>query len=349
MKNLGSLTTTTHKILEPQRNIEIIELLRIVAALAVMWFHFTNGNAGFLEPGILKLSGAYGYLGVEVFFVISGFIIPYSMWRSHFRLKNHWLTFFKKRIARLYPAYFLTIILIIFLWYLSALVPGFRGEAPQILLKDVISHLFFLNSLLGREWFNPVFWTLAIELQYYLVIVLIYAAISSPKLLIRFIAYCLLCLAALLFGNNAATFFHWSLFYCMGILAFQRFVLKIGLAEYFFILLLIFALTGLKLGWLVAIVGAVTAVIITFAKIPKISFITYLASISYSLYLIHSPIGGRVINLSLRLGDDLFVKILALATASGISILMATIMYQFVEKPTQKWSKEFLLPASGKS
>jgi peptidoglycan/LPS O-acetylase OafA/YrhL len=339
------LQVNDNQVLEPQKDIDIIEYLRVFASLAVMWFHFTNGNAAFLLPGALEQSGAYGWLGVEIFFVISGFIIPYSMWRSHFKLKTHWLTFFKKRVARLYPAYLLAIALIVFLWYLSTLTPGFKGEAPQIFAADLISHLLFLNSLLGKEWLNPAFWTLAIEVQYYLLIVLIYASVSAPKILIRLIPYFLLCCAAFAFRGNAAIFFHWSPLYCMGILTFQRFVLNIGLLEYVLILGLLYALTWLKLGWLIAVVGIVTALVITFAKIPKSSFITYLASISYSLYLIHSPIGGRVINLSLRLADNLLVKIFALALASALSILTATLIYQFVEKPAQKWSQKILLSA----
>jgi peptidoglycan/LPS O-acetylase OafA/YrhL len=72
---------------------EIIEVLRGLAAFSVMWFHFTNGNQDFLQEGWLELSGKYGWLGVEVFFVISGFIIPYSLWRSQYTVKHHWFIF----------------------------------------------------------------------------------------------------------------------------------------------------------------------------------------------------------------------------------------------------------------
>ena len=59
---------------------ESAHALRGVAAFAVAWFHFTNGQPTFLpQDSLLKVSGAYGYLGVAVFFVISGFVIPYSL------------------------------------------------------------------------------------------------------------------------------------------------------------------------------------------------------------------------------------------------------------------------------
>jgi peptidoglycan/LPS O-acetylase OafA/YrhL len=64
---------------KPNKKLEIISLLRVLAALGVAWFHFTNGNVSFLDAGWLKNSGKYGWLGVEVFFVISGFVVPYSL------------------------------------------------------------------------------------------------------------------------------------------------------------------------------------------------------------------------------------------------------------------------------
>src|SRR5207244_1915888 len=66
----------------PARRIEAIQGLRGLAAFSVCWFHFTNGNPTFLSPGILKSSGTLGGLGVEIFFVISGFIVPYSLYTS---------------------------------------------------------------------------------------------------------------------------------------------------------------------------------------------------------------------------------------------------------------------------
>ena len=60
--------------------LQAVEYTRGVAAFMVMWFHFT-----YLMPdGVLRASGLYGYLGVEAFFVISGFIIPYAMDLRHY-------------------------------------------------------------------------------------------------------------------------------------------------------------------------------------------------------------------------------------------------------------------------
>jgi peptidoglycan/LPS O-acetylase OafA/YrhL len=71
----------------PQR-LPVLDMLRGIASFAVCWFHLTNGNVAFLPAGILKSSGAYGWLGVEVFFVISGFVIPYALERSRYGIND---------------------------------------------------------------------------------------------------------------------------------------------------------------------------------------------------------------------------------------------------------------------
>ena len=61
------------------------DCLRGMAAAGVAWFHITNGNPEFSPPALLKASGAHGWLGVEVFFVISGFVIPYALHAARYR------------------------------------------------------------------------------------------------------------------------------------------------------------------------------------------------------------------------------------------------------------------------
>ncbi len=83
-----------------------LDLLRGLAAVAVCYFHFTHGNPDFLsKTNILYQSGRYGFLGVDVFFVISGFVIPYAMYRGMYRFKNFG-TFLLKRVIRIEPPFF---------------------------------------------------------------------------------------------------------------------------------------------------------------------------------------------------------------------------------------------------
>ena len=67
--------------------IDTVDSLRGVAVLAVVWFHLTNGNP-MLPSSWLRTSGRLGWLGVEVFFVISGFVIPHALYRANYRLRD---------------------------------------------------------------------------------------------------------------------------------------------------------------------------------------------------------------------------------------------------------------------
>ena len=95
---------------------ETIEILRGLAALIVALFHLTDyGKDSYLNsiPLSLGLIPKYGWVAIAVFFVISGFVIPYSLWRKKFQLKSDWYSSLTKRIIRIYPAYLATILLII--------------------------------------------------------------------------------------------------------------------------------------------------------------------------------------------------------------------------------------------
>lgn len=65
----------------------MVDLLRIVAAIGVMWFHFVVGSGPFLEGSWLQATGRYCWIGVDVFFVISGFIVPFALSRGGYRVR----------------------------------------------------------------------------------------------------------------------------------------------------------------------------------------------------------------------------------------------------------------------
>ncbi len=134
----------------------------------------------YLEGSWLWHSGRYGWLGVEAFFVISGFIIPYSMYQQRYRVHRHLFTFMMKRIVRLDPPYFVAIALSVILWYASTLLPDFGGSNPTVSLPQLLAHVGYLNAFLGYEWLNPVFWTLAIEFQFYLFVAFFFPSYFIP-------------------------------------------------------------------------------------------------------------------------------------------------------------------------
>jgi len=111
----------------------------------VALYHFTGG----LDRWI-KASGARGYLGLTIFFVISGLVIPYAMWRGRYRGPADAPAFILKRLARLEPPYFAAIAITLALGYLSARAPGFHGSAFHVGALQLLLHVGYLNAIFHR-------------------------------------------------------------------------------------------------------------------------------------------------------------------------------------------------------
>jgi peptidoglycan/LPS O-acetylase OafA/YrhL len=272
---------------------------------------------------------------VEIFFVISGFVIPYALNRAGYNIK-HYATFLLKRIVRLDPPYLAAIVLIITLGYLASMTPGFRGAPFHISALQLLLHIGYLNVLFGYPWLNPVFWTLAIEFQYYLFIGLLFPLIKSSDGRLRLIVFG--ALVGISFLLPSIWFMpHYLCLFLLGILTFQYKTSLINKGPYILVALLLGVAAYYSTGAVEAGAGLATAFAIAFIEL-KGAPLKFLGNISYSLYLLHVPIGGKVIDLSLRFVHTTGLKIVVLVVALGLTILAAYLLYIFVEKPAQRWS-----------
>ncbi len=319
--------------------IATVDALRGIAAFGVAWFHFTNLNSAFPPEGFLKSSGRYGWLGVEMFFVISGFVIPHALYRAQYQLP-HYGRFLAKRIIRLDPPYLADICLVLALAYVVPLAPQFRGGPPMYSFAQLLGHLGYVNSLIGKPWVNPVFWTLGIEFQYYLLIGLIFPVLVSSNRLIR-LALMLALLLPAFFAPRPSLIFTWLPFFVAGILTFQK---KVGhLSDGFFAtgLAVVFSIIWAEAepGLPGAIVMLLTALAIAFVTLRS-SLLTWLGLMSYSLYLVHVPIGGKVVNLGARYAHGLYSEITVLFLACLASLFVAYLLYWAVELPSQRLSSK---------
>ena len=310
--------------------LETIDALRGLAALSVAWFHMTNTYEG----GLARLSGRYGWLGVEVFFVISGFVIPYSIATTYERFS--WRDgpgFLLRRMVRLEPPYLVSIALVIVLWEISARAPGFQGGPPNYTPWQVASHLLYGTQLLGEQWLQPVYWTLAYEFVFYLFCGLTFGIIWGIGPIVF--------LGGALAITALTTFVVPSLFplFVMGTAVFRRLVRGDPTPVTVLIIAVSIAAMASRGLLLQAIVGAMTAVVIGFAAQRPLPFrpaaraLLPLGAISYSLYLIHIPIGGRVVNLGRRFVEGGAREFLLSLVALVVSVAVAAIFWAIVERP----------------
>jgi len=318
-----------------QQKIGAIQALRGIASLAVCWFHFTNGNTTFLPAGVLKSSGVDGWMGVEMFFVISGFVIPYALFKGSYQVRN-FPRFLVKRIVRLDPPYLASIGLILAVAYASSRSSLYTGVPFELNFSQILLHVGYLNAFFQKGWLNPVFWSLAIEFQYYLLIGLIFPFILSRKRSVRLIAEAGLLTAALSIRNDAFVFKYLAAF-LMGILVMQFYVRLIGIRELLLMAVPVIVGCVAALGYKVTLVSVISACALLIPNLHS-RLLWFLGDISYSLYLVHVPIGGRIINLSQRFVHGESGKILVLLLALSLSIAFAYLLFRFVEKPSQRLS-----------
>lgn len=325
-------TTTVKK----ENRIGIVETIRGLAALAVCLFHFSKGNIEFTGSSEwYQRIVTHGWLGVEAFFVLSGFIIPYSLVKGGYTIKR-FFQFFAKRCLRIEPPYLLSVALVIVLGYLSTIVPGFKGDPFQFNVWQTVSHVAYLPEHLGFEWLLPVYWSLEAEFHYYILIGLLLPFLWKSKwtLLIGFAA-----------GLTASFFIHLYVFSYMPL-----FVMGIGAAAYktgrinrelFWGVLAVAVSVSLVRGQLytMPLTGLITALLICYAEF-KSRITDFLGKISFSLYLLHVPIGGRIINLGGRYADTDWKVWLVLLVALIVTLVVSWVFYKLVEYPSQLLSKK---------
>ena len=335
--------TSKHEAMVPDvsgdsERIEVIDLIRGLAAFSVCWFHFTQGNRGFLPDGWLRASGHLGTFGAEMFFVVSGFILPLTMYKRNYRVQHHGLAFMGKRVARLHPPFLFAVAVAWGLWYLGSLVPGFQGEPLSIGLRDVVTHFTYTTAIVGDQWAIPALWALAIEMQFYIVLALAYAGLVDRRVWIRVGVVVAFALSSLL-PIGGAFLPHWSSLFGLGLATFLFLRRLVSAPVYAGLAILCVACSVYVQDWEVGLVALLTALAVAFVRLPMPKPIQWLGMISYSLYLLHIPIGGRVINLGTRLGDGMGTRLAVLAAAIVASIAAAYVAYLVIEKPAHRLAR----------
>lgn len=337
--------------------------LRFLAALAVVLYHFVGQKPKTMEVfwgqpyqevfPTAHAYFAYGQFGVDLFFLISGFVICMSAWGRTPR------DFFISRVTRLYPMYWVAIL--ISSCVLFFVENPFADRDPRIILAN----LTMLQRPLGVTNLDAVYWTLWPELCFYLTFavvvwmgltyqrVVVFAGLWTVAAVLAPVADLPL-LTVLANPQSAPYFIAGMAFYLM--YRFRPTPLLWGVVTMSWLLAVHFLLapSGGRIRWETWSPSYVWLTLVTtvfFALIAAIAlgwfnrirwrWLTVAGTLTFPLYLLHDIIGITIIN---RGADRVDPWVLVGATTVGL-IVLSYVVQRFVERPLAVASRRWLKSA----
>jgi len=307
-----------------------LALLRGIAVIAVCFCHFGKPvAAGNILPGMFQWFSDNGKYGVHIFFVISGFVIPFSLWRAQYSLKDYF-PFLYKRLLRLHPPYLIALAITLVIsaasYYSRHLI---NPETPLTILKSLV----YAHAPID----NPVFWTLRVEAQYYIFIGLFFIMVREYKILALCVGIPIFVLLGQTQVINYLVFFNFATFFFIGTVGFLIYnsEVKPTLEWIMLLFLILFSFYFYEVGG--AMASAITVLFILFFRKTVSPIYEHPGEISYSIYLLHFPIGTKLINLLQRFTNPSYYWVLFTV---ALIVVYATgwMFWKYVETPAARWS-----------
>jgi peptidoglycan/LPS O-acetylase OafA/YrhL len=338
--------------------------IRGLAALWVFSLHYNEYFVG-LFPGISKVNFIFdnGGFGVDLFFCLSGFILGYVYFDelntepSALKLKH----FFYKRFARLYPIYFVTLV-VATIFYLIAVLTGheFNHESSSnISLQGFIQNLIGVQAWFGTNSLNGPAWSLSAEFAAYLFFPLIVfflrqggksrKRLSFVSLVLSFCVYEISLNHMMLLNHQIVqvlTEFTMGLctYLCVKDLEISRVYCRIFriLISFVILLCLYFIPTKIVLSSVIPLLLLSLIALNFFHNVPgkglSRSSLVNLGLWSYSLYMTHRLLQNVTSGLSLPLYEsNLLVRSLEFSLVLLLPILIAFAATKYLENPARRY------------
>ncbi|UVK36976.1 acyltransferase [Mesorhizobium sp. AR10] len=339
-----------------QDYVATLDLLRLAAALAVVFYHyFFRGAAagGFLAEGYPTVApvAIYGYLGVNLFFLISGFVIAWSA------ESRKWEQFAIARFARLYPG-FLLCMTITFAIVASVGAPLFSAS-----LRQYAANLSMFAPAFGQPFMDGVYWSIFLELIFYgwVTLALFTGVFGKWKLALIFIWLAISALNEFFIDSRAARFLfitEFGPFFAAGLLVHHLHAHGRSLPA-LLLLVAAFLMSSSTIAvtqhWMlneygvaVSLTNLVVANVIMHAAliggvllrnhVGPSSLTLALGGLTYPLYLLHQNIGYLAINAA----APMVGKWNAALGCVALMLLVSWAIWRYFERPAQRMVKIWL-------
>jgi peptidoglycan/LPS O-acetylase OafA/YrhL len=355
-----------------QSRLIVLDSFRAIAALYVVAFHYLHrwtlpGDEQLILPIPFLANNpviAHGFLGVEFFFLISGFVIALTLERT-----ETIFDFATKRFARLFPAMLFCSVLT----FVTVLVLGIEPFS-DVQVIDFLPSLTFIspqiyNKLLGvnSDWVSGVYWSLFVEVKFYFYAAVIYFFSKKQNFLRNFSLFtgilCLVYWIAVGAGNSML-----ANLLALVFVPKYGFLFVAGMAFYE-----VFKSESRKYGKLAALVlaaliytmvvyllpndsvqtslFAAAMIVVFFAlfhlfamrsgslNVLSVPWLAQIGAASYSLYLLHDSVGTALIaRANQDIAESLWWPLLVAIVVIGLSMWT----YRFVEVPARRLIRRIL-------
>ncbi|MFJ4619106.1 acyltransferase family protein [Streptomyces sp. NPDC088812] len=343
---------------ERASRLHALDGIRLLAALMVALHHYAGtrradrpGNpiwgrpVSEIMPTVFHVA-SYGWIGVEVFFVVSGFVICMSCWGRTPR------QFFVSRVIRLYPAYWFAVL------FTTGVLAAWPGVWERVRWRDVLLNLTMLQSGSGVRNVDGVYWTLWSELRFYLLFLAVVATGLTYRKVVLFCCvwgaaamlapaadlpllelaadpdgawYFIAGLALYLMHRFGPDLLLWGILGMSWLMAQRELGLRIDEVE---------RVSGWRGAVLIYTVFLGIMVAVALGRTDRIRgrWLVTAGSLTYPLYLTHYAAGTTVIN---RLRDELDARLLVALVLAGFLVL-SLLVHRCVERPLARVVKRGL-------
>lgn len=339
---------------EPAARLYGIDDLRGIAAIGVALFHVYSQNLSeedrLLFPSYVHLPIMWGRWGVQLFFIISGFVIVYTLHnRRDFNKLSDVLLYFLRRIVRLDILY----IVVLIAAALYSITKTYSVEIEWIDWYAITKNVFYFLPI-DRTLLLPVAWTLAIEVQFYVAMAAFYVVLNSLGLKrLAFPIIAIVAVVSLLYPMRVINveIGYWlfpSLFNLLaGSLLYFLFnnrsvasLIVNGLYAVAIFAVFVKTRESHVLATLIGYAGMILFLFVIPSMLTKNAVLMFLGNWSYGIYLTHQLVGAAIVTPLSNASLPFFSTGAApLVVGMGITVLISYALYRLVEQPSIALSK----------